>query len=61
MSPRTPEEFSWFYTLKGNKGDQGFYYFAKRAVKGLQVATKLGKVLVTGRTTSFLLSRSEYP
>ena len=31
MSPPTPEEFSWFYTLKANKGDQVFSYFAKRA------------------------------
>ena len=28
MGPPTPKEFSWFYTLKANKGDQGFYYFA---------------------------------
>ena len=35
MSPPTPEEFSWFYTLKANKGDQGFYYFAKKAAKRL--------------------------
>ena len=35
MGPLTLEEFSWFYTLKANKGDQGFYYFVKRAAKGL--------------------------
>ena len=45
MSPPTPKEFSWFYTLKANKGDQGFYYFAKRAANGLQVATKIRESL----------------
>ena len=45
MSPPTPEEFSWFYTLKANKGDQGFYYFGKRAAKGLQVVTKIRESL----------------
>ena len=33
MDPPTPEEFSWFYTLKSSKGDLGFYYFAKQAIK----------------------------
>ena len=41
----TLEEFSWFYTLKANKGNQGFYYFAKRAAKGLQVVTKIRESL----------------
>ena len=45
MGPLTLEEFSWFYTLKANKGDQGFYYFAKRAAKGLQVVTKIRESL----------------
>ena len=39
MSPPTPEEFYSFYTLKANKGDHGFYYFAKRAAKGFQAIT----------------------
>ena len=29
MDPPSLEEFSWFYTLKSNKGDLGFYYFPK--------------------------------
>ena len=33
MAPSTPEEFSWFYTLKSSKGDLGFFYFAKWATK----------------------------
>ena len=45
MGPLTPEELSLFYTLKVNKGDQGFYYFAKRAAKGLQVVTKIRESL----------------
>ena len=44
-APRTLEEFSWFYTLKSNKGDLGFYYFAKRVVKGVQVITKIKESL----------------
>ena len=45
MGPPTPKEFSWFYTLKANKSDQGFYYFAKRAAKGLQAFTKIRESL----------------
>ena len=41
MAPPTLEEFSWFYTLKSNKADLGFFYFAKRAVKGIQAVTKI--------------------
>ena len=36
MSPLTAEEFTWFYSIKSNKNDEGFYYFAKRPTKGLQ-------------------------
>ena len=36
MSPLTTEEFAWFYSVKSNKNDEGFYYFAKRPTKGLQ-------------------------
>ena len=35
MAPPISEEFSWFYTLKSNKGDLGFFYFAKWVVKGV--------------------------
>ena len=35
MGPPTPEEFSWFYTLKANMCDSVFYYFVKRVAKGL--------------------------
>ena len=45
MSPPTPKEFSWFYTLKANKGDQWFYYFAKLAANGLQAVTKIKESL----------------
>ena len=45
MSLTTHEELSWFYTLKANKGDHGFYYFKKRAAKGLQVVTKIRESL----------------
>ena len=45
MSPPTPEEFSWFYTLKANKRDQVFYYFTKQTIKGLKVVTKIRESL----------------
>ena len=45
MAPPTPKEFSWFYTLKANKGDQGFYYFVKWAAKGLQAISKIKESL----------------
>ena len=35
MVPSTTTEFAWFYSVKGNKNDEGFYYFAKRPTKGL--------------------------
>ena len=34
-------EFSWFYSIKSNKNDEGFYYFAKRPTKGLQAIIKI--------------------
>ena len=35
MGPPTTEEFSWFYSVKSNKNNEGFYYFSKRPTKGL--------------------------
>ena len=58
MSPPTLKEFSWFNTLKANTGDQGFYYFVKRAI--FRLLPRLGRVLVTGRTSTFLLPRSMF-
>ena len=45
MAPFTPMVFSWFYTLKSNKGDLVFFYFAKQAVKGVQAVTKIKESL----------------
>ena len=33
IGPPTTEEFAWFYSVKSNKNDEGFYYFAKRPAK----------------------------
>ena len=41
MGPPTTEEFAWFYSVKSNKNDKGFYYFAKRPAKGLQAIMKI--------------------
>ena len=41
MGPPIATEFAWFYSVKGNKNDKGFYYFAKRPSKELQAITKI--------------------
>ena len=41
MGPPTTAEFAWFYSVKSNKNDEGFYYFAIRPSKGLQAVTKI--------------------
>ena len=38
MGLPTADEFAWFYSVKSNKNDEGFYYFAKRPAKGLQLS-----------------------
>ena len=59
IAPPTLEEFSWFYTLKANKGNMGFYYFAKRVAKGLQAVTKIKESLGNWKDAfSFMLEVS---
>ena len=41
MAPATVAEFAWFYSVNSNKNDEGFYYFAKKPLKGLQAVTKI--------------------
>ena len=41
MGPPTTAEFTWFYSVKRNKNDEGFYYFAKTLSKGLKVVPKI--------------------
>ena len=45
MGLPTAAEFAWFYSVKGNKNDEGFYYFAKRLAKWLQAITKIKESL----------------
>ena len=45
MGLPTIVEFIWFYSIKANKNDEGFYYFAKRPTKGLQTVTKINESL----------------
>ena len=33
MGPPMAEEFAWFYSVKSNKNDEGFYYFSKSPEK----------------------------
>ena len=54
MAPLTPKEFLWFYNLKANKGDMGFYYFTKRVAKGLQAVTKVKESLGNWKDAFFL-------
>ena len=37
----TAEEFAWFYSMKSNKNDEGFYYFSKRPAEELQALVKI--------------------
>ena len=41
LGPPTAEEFAWFYSVKSNKGNDGFYYFSKRSAKRLQAVMKI--------------------
>ena len=41
MGLPTAEEFAWFYLVKSNKNDEGFYYFTQRPAKGLQAIVKI--------------------
>ena len=45
MASSTAVEFTWFYSIKANKNDEGFYYFAKRPTKGLRAITKIKESL----------------
>ena len=49
----TTDEFFWFYSMKSNKNDEGFYYFAKRSVKGLQAIVKIRDNLGTWKKLYF--------
>ena len=41
MGPSTAAEFTWFYSVKSNKNDEGFYYFTNRPSNGLRVVAKI--------------------
>ena len=56
MGPPIAAEFAWFYSVKGNKNDEGFYCFAKRLVKGLQAITKIKESLEPWKESYFYTS-----
>ena len=56
MGPPTADEFAWFYSVKSNKHDEGFYYFAKRPAKGLQAIVKIKDNLGTWKELYFYTS-----
>ena len=41
MGPPMTAKFAWFYSIKSNKNDDDFYYFAKRPSKGLKAVAKI--------------------
>ena len=41
MGPPTAKEFARFHSVKSNKNDEGFCYFAKGPMKGLQAIVKI--------------------
>ena len=49
-------EFTWFYFVKANKNDEGFYYFAKRPKNGLQAITKIKESLGNWKELYFYTS-----
>ena len=51
--PPTPEEFSWFYTLKSCQADFGFYYFSKRASKDIRAIVRIKDSLGTWKDAYF--------
>ena len=53
MGPPTAEEFAWFYSVKSNKNDEGFYYFSKRPIKGLQAVVRIRDNLGTWKEPYF--------
>ena len=55
MGPLTNAEFTWFYSVKGNKNDEDFYYFAKRPSKGLQAITKIKESLGPWKESYFFI------
>ena len=57
MGPSLAAEFTWFYSVKGSKNDEGFYYFTKRPAKGLQAVTKIRETFVPRRSCTFSLQR----
>ena len=56
MGPPTAEEFAWFYSVKSNKNDKGFYYFSKRPAKRLQAVVKLKDNLGSWKESYFYTS-----
>ena len=53
MDPPTPEEFSWFYTLKSYQADFGFYYFSKRGLKDIRAIVRIKDSLGTWKDAYF--------
>ena len=41
LGPPSVKEFVWFYSVKSNKDDDGFYYFSKRPAKGLHTVVQI--------------------
>ena len=55
IGPPTTTEFTWFYSIKSNKNDEGFYYFAKRVTKRLQAVAKIKESLGNWKEAYFYI------
>ena len=53
MVPPTPEEFTWFYTLKANKAIRGFIISSNGLLRESRSLPRLRRVLATGRMPYF--------
>ena len=56
MGLPTAEEFTWFYSVKSNKNNEGFYYFSKRPTKGLQAIMRIRDNLKSWKEPYFFTS-----
>ena len=59
MGLPTAVEFAWFYSIKANKNDEGFYYFAKRPTKRLQAVTKIKESLGNWKDPYFYIPETQ--
>ena len=53
MGPPAAAEFTWFYSVKANKNDDGFYYLLRDQQRGYRPLIKSKRALVARRSLIF--------